>query len=174
MNERNWTEDDREEYDAMCSQAWAAGPSTRARIDAFVSMLLDARQAHREWAFRVEDEALRRGASSLLTRWNKARNQVAVSYDGQVLSKPRAIGTERTDEAGNRYATQTLFDFMSWSELSEKKREYLTQIRAYSANVAVLDRLLALRELAPGAATPAEACDQLGTTVEAWLAEDAA
>lgn len=171
MNERTWDEDDRAEYDAACREAWESGDSTRQRINSFLSMLHDAIQAHRPWAHEVEREALRRGAGSLLNRWNKAKNQIPVAYDGRVLSKPRSIGTRRTDESGDSYSTQTLFDFMDWSELAEKKREYLIQVKAYTANVAVIDRLLALHELVPTASNPADACKQLNTTVETWLAE---
>ena len=174
MNERMWTADDRDEFESMCNEAWDSGEATRDRIDAFLSMLRDAIQSHRPWAFEVEDEALRRGANALLNRWNKRSNQVAVSYRGKVISKPRVIGARRTDEAGNAYSTQSLFDFMSWDELRQKKNEYLVQLGAYTANVALIDRLLALYELAPSATNAADAATSIGTTVEAWIGQDAA
>lgn len=54
--------------------------------------------------------------------------------------------------------------------LVDKRREYLTQISAYTDNVAVADRLLALAEMAPGSNTPQEAAQALGISLDEYLA----
>lgn len=174
MNTRAWTEEDRDEYDAMCAEAWESSSNIRDQVAAFLAKLADARQAHRDWAYRVEDEVLRAGARERLKEWSKTRSRVLVAYSDGAAAKPRVIGTTRTDAAGNRVHQQVLFETMTWQELAEKRVEYLKQIKAYGQNVGLIDRLLALHDLAPESATPAAAARLLGTTIEDWLAEDAA
>jgi hypothetical protein len=174
MSHPSWSPEEREEFEALCEEAWTSSDSTRARTEEFLRLLHDAEQGRRLFAKDTLREAEGIGAASILKRWNKRTNRVAVSYDGKVLSKPRTIGTTRADAAGNRYAVQTLFDYMTFEEIETKVREYLRQVSAYRENIYIGTRLLELRDMAPDARTPAEACKQIGTTVDAFLAADAA
>ena len=109
------------------------------------------------------------GASTVLKNWKKSQRTVAVSYEGEVITKARTIGVKRQDDAGESYDTQMLFDFTTWEELDEKRTSILQVIRSYSATVAMIDKLLALRDLAPDAINPSQAAAHLGTTLDAWL-----
>jgi hypothetical protein len=174
VNRGTWTPEDREEHDAILTEAWGAARSTAGRVEKYLSLINDAIQARRFFARDVENDMKRTGARAQLKRWHKARAQVAVSYQGRVISKPRVIGTDRTDEEGRVYTTQTLFDFMTWDEIENKIREYAAQVQSYRANIALCLRLLELHDAAPSAATPAEAVEMLGTSMETWLGEEAA
>lgn len=174
MSRQSWSPEEKDEYEALCREAWESSESTKARTDEFLRLLHDAEQARRLFAIDTLRDIEAIGAASLLKRWNKSSNRVAVAYDGRVLSKPRTVGTTRADDSGNRYAVQALFDYMSFDEIEAKVSEYLRQVSAYRENIYLGTRLLELRDQAPGALTPAEACARLGTTVEAYLAADAA
>lgn len=169
-----WSPEECEAYDALCAEAWASSETTRGRTEAYLAMVDDAVQAHEFFARDVEADFRQRGASAQLKAWRKRQQTVVVSYEGKLLTKPRTIGTRRTDADGRTYATQELFDFNTWDEIEAKVREYIKQAQAYSVNIAIGTRLLELRDAAPGAATPAEAVVQLGTTIEAWLGDDEA
>lgn len=175
MNTAAWSPEERAAYDRICAEAWDVDESTAERTEAFLSLINDARQAHQFFAGDVLDEALRRGAASLLKSWHKARRRVPVSFEGEVLSKPRVIGTTVVSDDGSVIHAQTLFDLWTWEQLEAKAREYAQNIKAFRANLHIVVRLLELRERAPEATNPAQACERLGTTVEQWLAtEDAA
>lgn len=172
MNVKSWSPEEREEFEAACVEAWRSSDRQGERTEAFIDALRDARQAHRFWAGDVLEEALRTGASSILKNWSK-RQRILVTFEGQVVSRPRMVGRRRDDGEGRGYTEQALLDSFTLDELRSKRTEYLTQIKAYRQNIAVLDELIALCE-ATGCATPAEAARSLGTTVDAWLKQAAA
>jgi hypothetical protein len=174
MNRQSWSPEEKDEYEALCREAWDSSDSTKDRTEEFLKLLQDAAQARRIFARDILREIEMAGAAALLKRWNKQTSRVAVAYDGRILSKPRTVGTTRADELGKRYAVQTLFDLMTFDEIERKVREYQKQVSSYKENIHLAETLLALRRKAPGAQTPAEACARLGTTVEAYLAEEAA
>jgi hypothetical protein len=175
VNQKTWTAEDRDEFDRICYESEAEGESTGERAQFMGDKIDDAVQAHRVFARDAHREALTRGYLSIFKGWQKSQQKpVVVAHDGQLLNKPRVIGTNRARDDGSVYYQQTMFDFMTWEELAKKRYEYLTQIRAYRGNVATVDKLLALRELAPNANTPAQAAEVVGTTLEAWLGEEAA
>lgn len=167
---RTWPQDDRDEYEVACSEAWDAGESTRERGDHFLRLVLDADQAGRVWAADLLRQFHEQGAQRELKSWGKANEPVvALAYDGRILSTTRLIGVRRRAEDGSSVSAQTLFDLLTWEEIETKIGEYLRQVSAYRDLIAIGTRLLELRDLAPGASTPAEAADKLGTTVDAWL-----
>lgn len=172
MKIKYWPDEEVAEFDELCASAERAAKSTGARSKVFSRLIRAAASEDRWFAKDVEREALSRGLLSIFKWWQKNRKpRVPVAHDGQILLKPRIIGAERKDSAGKIYHQQTLFDYMTWDELREKRNWYLTQIQAYTSDVAVVDKLLALAVLAPEAATPAEACQRLNQSIEDYLAE---
>jgi len=168
---RHWNDVDRDEYNKACQEAWEFSDRQPERIDRMVEVIRDAVQAQRRWACDIHQDALRNGLGGKLNTWSKNRNKVAVAYNGQVLSKPRTIGTQKRSDDGETYVTPTLFDYMPWDELIAKRYEYVRQRMAYDADISLMDRLLALRDMAEDAKTPAEAVVQLGITIEEYLGE---
>lgn len=174
MPGRTWSAADREEYEAACTEAWAAGTSTRERGEAFRALVADAVQAHRSWACHLMRIFAERGAQAELKSWRKASQPVAVvAYNGQVLSRPRVVGFQQRDAEGHGYVVQELFDLIPFAKIEEKVTEYQRQVGAYRENLALARRLLELRDAVPDALTPADAASRLGTTVDAWLMQEA-
>lgn len=170
---RHWTEDDRDEYDALLVEASAAG-TVRDQVDALRAGVRDAVQAQRVWAYEVEDEAMRAGLAAILKRWQKARRRMRAKRGDRVVDRPGVVGIRRAAVNGAEAAIQLELDLLTREELNAKRAEYLTQLRAYGDNLAVVDALRSLLDAAPEAANAREAAASLGTTVEAWLLGDAA
>ena len=173
MARRTWPEDERDEYEVACNEAWDSAKSTRERGERFRELVEDGVQAHRLWASDLLQEFVQRGAEAELKSWrNRTRRVVAVAHDGRLLNLPRVIGVKvRSEDDGTAFHQQELYDFLPFEQLEEKAKEYLSQARAYQDRLYVLTLLLELRELVPGATTPDEAARSLGTTVDAWLDE---
>lgn len=176
MNRNAWSDDDRVDYDALCDEAWRYGASTAERTDHYIKRLNDAEQAHRYFAMDCLHDAVRTGASAQLKSWRvqQRKGTIPVSYEGKVLSTRRVIGSVIVDDEGNPLHTQRIFDYLTWEQLEAKAQEYAANIRAYKLNLYTVMRLIELRDLAPGAGTPAEAVEQLGTTIEEFLGGDVA
>lgn len=174
MTKRTWPADQKDEYDRICQEAWDAGDSTRDRTEAFIDKIRDAEQAHRMFARDILREALFRGMSAILKRWHKSRRTVAISYEGDILTHDkllsRVVGIRNDTGQGGWYYTQTLFELLTFEQVAEKLREFQTQQFAYTINVHVYERILALKALVPSANTPAEACQHLGITIDQYLA----
>ena len=172
MTDKGWSEEERAEYEALMTRVLAATESMAERVDLMDRLLADAVQAQRFWASEVERESRRAGYASRIKRHEKERQTVLVAHNGALLTKPRVIGTTRRVD-GRAVAVQTLFDAMTWDELEAKRSDYLVQMRAYDTNIATIDRLLALRDLAPDSATPEEAAAEIGTDIDTWLGQEA-
>ncbi len=167
---RTWPQDDRDEYEVACAEAWDYAEGTRGRAERLVELIEDGVQAQRLWARDLLSQFVQRGAESELKTWRKRTQRVvAIAHDGRVLNRPRVVGVVRQADDGARFSDQTLYDFLTWEQIEEVRAGHLRQISAYRDNVYIESLLLELRELAPGTATPGEAADRLGTTVDAWL-----
>lgn len=176
MNRNAWSDDDRAEYDTLCDEAWRYGATTSERTDRYLQLLYGAEQAQRFYAQDCLHDAVRIGGASQLKSWRvqQKKGRIPVSYEGKVLSTRRVIGSVIVDDEGNPLHTQRIFDYLTWEQLEAKAQEYAANIRAYKLNLYTVMRLIELRDLAPGAGTPAEAVEQLGTTIEEFLGGDVA
>lgn len=172
MNMKAWSPEERDEFEAACAEAWRSSHRQGERTETFIEVLQDARQAHRFWAGDVLDEALRTGASSILKNWSK-RQRIVISFEGEVVARPRMVGRRRDDGEGHGYTEQALLDSFTLDDLRAKRKEYLTQITAYRQNIALIDELIALCE-ATGCNTPAEAAAALGVSIDDWIGHKAA
>lgn len=170
IRDRAWDREAKQEYQAACSEAWESSDRQSDRSDRFLEIIADGVQAHRRWAQECQRESLRMGAAVILKNWKKAQRTVALSYNGQVITKPRTIGVKRQNDEGEFFDTQVLFDFTTWEELDKKRESILLVVRSYNETVAMIDRVRALHDLAPAAANPDEAARAIGTTLDKWLA----
>lgn len=171
MNRNAWSAEERVEYDVLCNEAWYCSRFTGPRTERYVELLRDAEQAWRYFAMDCLDNAVYRGAAAQLKAWRcrQRKGRIAVSYEGKVLATRRVIGSVIIDDDGTPMHTQGLFDYLTWEQLEVKAQEYVGNIRAFKLNLYAVLRLLELRDLAPGAHTPAEAAQRLGTTIEQFL-----
>lgn len=162
-----WSPEERDEYEELLAEVCNATTDTRERLDLFEEKLADAQQAHRPWAFSVARQCQRFGLGKEITRFQD-RNRALVSFEGRLLSLPM-VQSRRVEVAGEMTHQRELIVLWSWAELRDKRAEAIRSSETYTAKVGHYDRLLALEEKAPGAATPAEAADQLGLDIDEYL-----
>ncbi|MCA1570811.1 MAG: hypothetical protein LC798_10940 [Chloroflexi bacterium] len=174
MNVAGWSPEEKAEFSELCDKAWVAADSTGERVAEFDRLLRDAEQAHRFYASDVAREARRLGLAVILKNWHKAHRRMAFAHNGQMLDRPRIVGTKITDEAGQMYDVQTLFDYLTWDQIEDKIVAYSRNVKTYRDNIALARKVLALRDLAPSAATPAEAASALGISLDDYLTENVA
>jgi hypothetical protein len=158
----------------MMEEVIAESPDSAERIAAFLEKLHDAVQAHRQWAILLDSDIRRRGAGSEVSSYAKSRvPRLPVAYDGRVLTQDAIAGFKRTRAGGEKWVAQELVSMVPWDELKAKRAEQLAMEHAYGAKVAMYDKLLALRDLAPEAANPSEACTVLGMSLDDYLGGEA-
>jgi hypothetical protein len=162
-----WSPQERDEYEELLAEVCNATNDTRERLDLFEEKLADAQQAHRPWAFSVARQCQRFGLGKEISRFQD-RNRALVSFDGRLLSMP-TVQSRRVEVAGEVTFQRELIVLWTWAELRDKRAEAIRASETYTAKVGHYDRLLALEEKAPGAATPAEAADQLGLDLDEYL-----
>jgi hypothetical protein len=167
--------EERAEFAAILDEARSL-PAPGDRIDHVQRCVDDAEQARRPWASIAQREAAREGwAKALKARDDELLKVAVLSHDGEVLTKPRKVGTRKVDAAtGEAHRQRSLLELMTWDELDAKLEHYVRSRRSYEELIAVVRRHLELRDLAPEASTPAQAADQLGVDLDAWLSGEAA
>lgn len=163
-----WSDVDNTEFDEAMTEVILSSKRTPDRIAAFLSVWKDAIQAQRRWAMDLEAEILRRGSNAVVT-WFVQQQKVMFAHDGEQLTKNAVVGIRRTDGAGEKWIEQALIEVCAWDAIEAKRQEYLKQERAYSENVAMCDKVLALHDIVPTAATPHEACVEMGTSFDEYL-----
>jgi len=176
VNKRTWSDDDRIEFDLLVTESLAE-PKVPVRREVFLSGFDGAIQSQCFWAADVLHDIRETGADRILKNEHDLRRpRVPVTKNGVILGKvPRVLGVRRRNHEGGLEHERMLFDYMTFDELRDKLPWLVQQIEAYERDAHAVIRLLALEKRAPGTVTPAEACEQLGTTIEEWLAtEDAA
>lgn len=146
---------------------------TSARLDLAERLLNDAVQAHRPWANDLEQQLLRSGIAKEIKRYQD-RHRVGVAYHGRVVSMPRVQGVKARRDDGSTYEARALIEFQPWEQIAEKRLEAIRMRRTYTEKIAHYDRLLALRDLAPEAATPVEAATSLGIDLDEYLGREEA
>jgi hypothetical protein len=166
----SWSEADRDEYREMCHLAHSMVESQTDRIDRYIDGLDGALATNRMWARDVERELIRVGAIKEMSFYAKSiRPRVAVSFEGERLTKARVVGGQYTDAEGRKYSAQTLFDYLTFEQIRDKAHEYIANIRAHQANLALATRLLLLADEVPEALTPHDALATLGVSMQEWL-----
>jgi hypothetical protein len=170
-----WTEEEGTEYDDAMAAAWADRKmAPESRIDIFLKALADGRQAHRVWPRDVERQAIRRGAWSLMRSWKQSRPApLEIGWNGQVHLKSPMIGVRERAEDGTVVDQQVLVYFATFGQLRAKLPQYLQQVKAYELDIHLMVKLLALEDQVDDADdtwTPTQACEALGTTIQAYLA----
>jgi hypothetical protein len=173
VNFKNWSPEERDEYDAMLAEIVTSATDSGERADLMEAKMRDAIQAQRFWANDAEYHACRVGYLAQIKSYLK-RNRLLFSYEGLLISRPRVVGTKSVSESGETVHIQALIETLTFDELRQKRLEYLRQIRAYDENLALVDRLLALADMCPEASSPIDALKMLDLTVEDYLGEAAA
>lgn len=159
---------ERAEYEALLTAVLTEAESTGERVALMDSLIDDAVQAQRPWAVKVEETSRRVGYANEIKSYLK-RTRVVLTIKDREVSKPRTIGAKAKNEDGKVIDLQLPFEVLTFDQLRDKRREYLSQINAYTDNLAMADRLLALADAAPGTNTPSEAARVLGLNLDEYL-----
>lgn len=176
MNKNAWSADDVAEFELLVSTALAE-PTVPSRRDIFTDGLDKAAKAKKFWARDILATIRDEGADRILKAEHELRRpRIRVrSADGRLLGRaPRVLGVSRRADDGRAVQQRGLFEDFTWEELRGKRAEFDAIEIGYARLVTMVDRLLELEERVPTAATPAKACEALGTTVEKYLGEAAA
>jgi hypothetical protein len=168
MNRASWSPEELAEYEAALKLVVETADSTRDRVDVMERVVDDAIQAHRFWARDCDREARRAGYATQIKAYLKRTRVVFVSRNATV-EKPRVVGFKRRSADGVVYDVQALLETATFDELYRKRQESLQQVKSYSDTVALLDRLIALKDLHPTASTVAEALTAHGTSLDEYL-----
>lgn len=149
--------DDQAEWDELLAQIPLDIP-TRDAVKRLSALLADAVQAHRPWAKSRMEDALLAGLSGTWKRHvQKQRPRIRTDH-GDV----KTIGGVRRERDGRSAFVQVPLDEMSFEELVAYRAMHVSNLTTLAENAKVTDRLLKLHDRCPTAATPAEACEQLG------------
>lgn len=171
INRAAWSPEERDEYDELLAQVVASTTDTTARLDLMERLIQDAVQAHRFWASDVERAARRDGFAGEIKRYQDRNRALVASETGRVLNVPRVQGTVGRREDGQTFHQRALIELWTWEQIATKRAEAIRAQRLYGDKVAHYDKLLALRDLCPDSATPADAARQLGINLDDWLGQ---
>jgi hypothetical protein len=147
-----------------------SGQADLASVDRLEGFIAEADRAGREWPDIIRRQWQREGMRLALKSRLKSRETVEVAYNGQVVTKPASRGVRVVLEDGAMVWQQRLFESMTWEELTQAQLLNREQINSLRINDAIAAKLIALQTLAPDSTGPKDACDQLGTTIDAVLA----
>lgn len=130
---------------------------------ALVSMLdnLDSTgdaQARRAFKALALDGAVERAGVRM------RQDECLVSYNGQVVALPARIGVPARGEDGVRgkHYNQRLWWHCTWPQLQDWLAQQEATRAQQATTIAVVRRILALREKYPDTVTPGEACEREG------------
>lgn len=162
-----WGSEEVAEFEHAIEGALDIDGSTTERAEHFREHVEGAIQAHRPWARDIEADALSRGYKSIY-RQEARRGTVLVSTTSGEIERPSMISVARHDEGGVVFQQLSFYAVMNREQIREKRNEYLKQIRAYDANVQMMDKLTAMLD-ASGSDDLETAAASLGVSVEDWL-----
>lgn len=172
MRKSGWTDEWNEEWAQVMEEVMEVSPDSGQRREAFLIKLADAIQAQRPWAMALEQDCLRRGATTEVARYAKARMpRQMFAHDGKILTEDAIVGLNRTGPNGEKWVAQELITVASWEELKVKRRSQITLEHSYGIKTALYDKLLALEVMAPEAENPSDACRVLGINMTDYLIE---
>jgi len=132
-------------------------------------------RAERELVDYSESRAVERayvvqGIRRDMNKISKSEAMTLVNHNGTGVVKSIRLGTRRRRTDGSQEAQQVLIHEMTWDELQNWLVMIRAQVSALLVNDAMAEKLLSLRDQYPDTVGPAEACEQAGTSIEAFLA----
>ena len=162
-----WTEQDHTEYAAAWETATAHGKDTGSRASKWLSLVLDAEQAHRTWAKCVLADMQERGA---LESWKAAPVVPTVKNKRGKSLTTRAAAKRRTDDGeSTAYVQDSLFN-MTDEELQEIEALGWSLSATHRDKALLARRLRELIAEAGGGCTAQQAAARLEVDLTAWCA----
>lgn len=162
-----WSDADFDEYSLAWHAATAISDDSGARSREWLRLVLDAEQAHRQWAKDVLADMQRRGA---LESWKQAPIvPVITNKRGKSLTTRGAAKRRTAGGQAVAYVQESLFD-MSRDELQQQARAGWKVSATHRAKAQLAERLLELIDQAGGTCTPREAAAHLKVDLTEWCA----
>lgn len=163
--------EERDEWKAALNDALdKSGQADLGAVDHLEEFVAQADRAGRNWPDVIRRHWHREGMRLALKVHLRSRRTVQVAYNGQIVSKPATRGVRVALEDGSLVWQQKLFESMTWEQLAQARSLNSEQIDSLTINEVLASKLSALKVLVPDSTGPKDACDQLGTTIEAVLA----
>lgn len=153
-----------DEYRQMLDEVCSGDLSTGERAAKLRDLLLDAEQAHRDFARDVLRDAQLAGLAKTIKAHQKAAQRVTLKK----ATRSSVIGVRRTS-AGRPAWHQVPLDGVTWDELTAHIERAKTNARALGINARVAEKLLKLRDGHPSADGPGDALAEMGVTLEAYI-----
>jgi hypothetical protein len=171
MTTKYLSPEEREEYASLLDDALnGSRQADVAAVDRMEQMLAQADRIGREWPALLYRYWQREGMRNALKAHAKAQSRALVAHDGRLVSKDTRRGVLRETEDGRQSWQQVLFIDMTWDEFDQFRRRNADDIAALEINEVMAQKIDALRVLAPDSTGIGDACEQIGTTLEAVLA----
>lgn len=171
MNDRQLPDDQREQFREFIDRARAHydihRPSGR---DMAVTIRGWLEQVSEPWAEQLLDDAQVDGLWAVLKDRLKAESVVLVNHNGRVIGKSTRVGSRSRKPDGTEVWAQPLIHEMTWAQVEQWLARTLVAVSSLLVNKKMADRLLSLRDQFPESVGPADACAQLGTSVDDYLA----
>lgn len=163
----DWSEDDFAEYSQAWHAASAVSDDSGERSREWLRLVLDAEQAHRDWASDVLADMQRRGA---LESWKQAPIVPVVKNKRGKTLTTRAAAKRRADDGTNvAHVQESLFD-MNDKELQEVEALAWAMSSTHRDKALLVRRLRDLITEAGGNCTAREAAQRQGVDLIAWCA----
>jgi hypothetical protein len=171
MSRHHWSPRDHTDWQDLIEDAWLAGHTTQARLDALEELLAEARHAGRPWARDVERECLRAGLNREIVAHGVSRQpKVAYSYNGRVIVKPRRRGLQVRRADGAVAHQQSLWEELTWEEFSAVWAARARQVHTLAEELLLIERIAALQDRHPATRGVADALAAEGCSLDEWLA----
>ena len=132
----------------------------------------DSRQAQRQWAHYLHDDALADGLLSHWKAWNNAERKLKVLHNGIVIPTRALRGVRRRDDFGAVVHQQEFWSEMTWDEVVQEIIKADAQISSFEVIKAIAAKLLKLKIRVPDSISPGDACRRLGMDIESYLLDE--
>jgi hypothetical protein len=145
-----------------------------AAIDRAELAVREAERKRLPWVGLVLRAILREGLRKRLSRLSKSEAVVLMANNGSPVATTTRIGVRRRRSGGVSEPTLEALSVVTWEQVEAWLTMIESQVAAALVNRAKAAKLLTLHKRFPDSIGPGDACEQLGTTVEAFLTEDPA
>lgn len=152
-------------WNALLDSTNSLPGSTGERGAALIEALAEHEQAHHRWAAMALDKLANDGAQKALTSRARSQSKIVVAFSTADAMRSSRIGVRQKDGSFQ----QKLFKEVTWAELQAHIDMVAGQLQSLGMTIAVDRKVMKLREKFPKSVGPADACKQLGVSVDEFI-----
>lgn len=142
-----------------------SGLTTGEKGTLLIDALAEHEQAHDQWAAMTMEKFATDAAARALTNRKKSLSRTSVAFNDGVALRSTSIGV-RTPVG--TYQQKLLID-VTWDELEDHMLMLMKQMQSLSFSVGLDRKVLRLHDQFPNSTGPADACKQLGVSVDEFI-----